>query len=188
MKIGVFVGSFNPIHKGHIQIVNYILGKKYVDKVFIIPTGTYWDKNNLLSIKDRSNMIKKYETDNIKVLDNLSNYQYTYEIFKYLESNYNDSFSLIIGADNIEHFDKWKEYKYLLEHELIIYKRDNLDINKYLDKLNKKDKVIVIDNVSNIDISSTKIRDSLNILYNSLDYNTLKYIIDNNLYKENNML
>ena len=50
MKIGVYVGSFNPVHKGHIKIVNHLIKNKYVDKVLVIPTGNYWDKNDLLSI------------------------------------------------------------------------------------------------------------------------------------------
>ena len=48
MKIGIFVGSFNPVHKGHIKIVKHLLTKKYLDKVLIVPTGNYWNKNNLI--------------------------------------------------------------------------------------------------------------------------------------------
>ena len=57
MKIGVYVGSFNPVHKGHIKVVKKVL-KEYVDKVLIVPTLSYWDKNNLISITDRINMLK----------------------------------------------------------------------------------------------------------------------------------
>ena len=49
MKLGIFVGSFNPVHKGHIKIANYILNKKLVDRLLIIPTGNYWDKSCCLS-------------------------------------------------------------------------------------------------------------------------------------------
>ena len=59
MKIAVYVGSFNPVHKGHIKVVKKIL-KEYVDKVIIVPTMSYWNKNNLISIKDRINMLKIY--------------------------------------------------------------------------------------------------------------------------------
>ena len=57
MKIGIYVGSFNPPHKGHIKIVNHLINN-YLDKVIIIPTGNYWDKLDLVSINDRINMIK----------------------------------------------------------------------------------------------------------------------------------
>ena len=80
MKLGVFVGSFNPVHKGHIKIVNYILEKNYVDKVLIIPTGNYWDKNDIIDIKHRINMLKYYETDKIKIDNTLNDIQYTYQI------------------------------------------------------------------------------------------------------------
>ena len=58
MKIGVYVGSFNPVHKGHIAIANYIVDNNYVDKLWIVPTGNYWDKLDLVSIDDRINMLK----------------------------------------------------------------------------------------------------------------------------------
>ena len=45
MRLGVYVGSFNPVHKGHIKIINYLLNN-VLDKVLVIPTGNYWDKNN----------------------------------------------------------------------------------------------------------------------------------------------
>ena len=47
MKIAIYVGSFNPVHKGHIKVVKKIL-KEYVDKVIIVPTMNYWNKNNLI--------------------------------------------------------------------------------------------------------------------------------------------
>ena len=46
MKIAVYVGSFNPVHKSHIKVVNLVL-KNYVDKVIIVPTLAYWDKKIL---------------------------------------------------------------------------------------------------------------------------------------------
>ena len=55
MKIGVYVGSFNPVHKGHIKIANYIVDNNLVDKLLIIPTQNYWGKNNLISLQDRIN-------------------------------------------------------------------------------------------------------------------------------------
>ena len=135
MKIGVFVGSFNPIHKGHIKIVNYILKKKYVDKVLIIPTGNYWNKKDIIDVKHRIKMIKKYENKNILVEKELNNLQYTYQIIRKLKERYKtDELVLIMGADNIISFNKWMNYKELLKLEFIIYKRDNVDIKYYLDK------------------------------------------------------
>ena len=50
MKIGVYVGSFNPPHKGHKKIANHLVKNKYVDKVLIIPTSNYWNKTNLVNL------------------------------------------------------------------------------------------------------------------------------------------
>ena len=61
MKIGVYVGSFNPVHKGHIQIVNELLND--LDKVIIVPTGNYWNKNDLVDINHRINMWKFYQNE-----------------------------------------------------------------------------------------------------------------------------
>ena len=50
MKIGIFIGSFNPPHLGHLDIIKYLLNKKYVDKILIVPTKNYWNKTNLIDI------------------------------------------------------------------------------------------------------------------------------------------
>ena len=57
MKIGLYIGSFNPVHKEHIKVVQKIL-KEYVDKVLIVPTLSYWDKKILTDINHRINMLK----------------------------------------------------------------------------------------------------------------------------------
>ena len=91
-----------------------------------------------------------------------------------------------MGADNIISFDKWKNYEELLKLELIIYKRNNFDIKHYLNRINKKDKYIIIDNVESINISSTTIRETINDFYNLeelIDKDVLDYIIKNELYK-----
>ena len=61
MKTGVYVGSFNPPHLGHLHVINFLIDQKYVDKVIVIPTGNYWHKNNIIDIKHRINMLKFYK-------------------------------------------------------------------------------------------------------------------------------
>lgn len=187
MKIGVFVGSFNPVHKGHIKVANYIVNNNYVDKLLIIPTGNYWDKNNIIDVKHRIKMLEKYETDKILIERELNDLPYTYQVINELKKRYpNDELCLIMGADNIVSFDKWKNYKDLLKLEFIIYTRNNLDIKHYLNKIGKKDKIVVLDNVESIKISSSKIRETINEFYELEEYvdkEILDYIIKNNLYK-----
>ena len=132
-------------------------------------------------------MLERYETDKIIIERELNNLEYTYQLINELKKRYkNDELILIMGADNIISFDKWKNYEELLKLELIIYKRNNFDIKHYLDRINKKDKYIIIDNVESINISSTTIRETINDFYNLeelIDKDVLDYIIKNELYK-----
>lgn len=188
MKIGVYVGSFNPPHKGHIKIVNHLINN-YLDKVIIIPTGNYWDKIDLVSINDRINMLKFYENEKIIIDDKNNNLEYTYQVLNNLKLEYKkDELYLIIGADNIINFDKWKNYEEVLTNNLIIINRNNINILEYLEKLNKKDKYIIVDDLSNIDISSTLIRHKIKNkdyekILEYLDEKVYEYINNNSLYK-----
>ena len=190
MKIGVYVGSFNPPHKGHIKIVNHLLNKNYLDKIIIIPTGNYWDKNNLVDIMHRINMLKFYEKENIIIDDKNNNLEYTYQVLEELSKEYKkENLYLIIGADNIINFDKWKNYKELLNYNLIIFNRNNINIENYLEKLNKKDKYQIINDLESINISSTMIRNKVkNNDYSNLnkyiDEDILSYIKSINLYQK----
>ena len=185
MKIGVFVGSFNPVHKGHIKIVNSLLKNKYLDKVLIIPTGNYWDKTSLIDIKYRIEMLKYYENSNIIIDTKHNNLEYTYQVMDELKKEYkNDKLYLIIGADNIVSFDKWKHYEDLLKNGLIIVSRNNIDIKSYLNKLNKNNDYYIVN--EDYEVSSTIIRNNINnkkVLEEYLDKNIIDYINKNNLYK-----
>ncbi len=179
MKLGVYIGSFNPPHKGHKYVIDYLLDKKIVDKVLIVPTKNYWDKQDLVDIKDRIRMLKFYENDCVKVDTSHNEYNYTYELMRELKKEYDDELYLIIGADNIVNFDKWKNYEELLKYHIIIMNRNGIDIEKYIEKY--KGKFLIQKDFHEIDISSTKIRNKINDEY--LDQEIKKYIINNNLYQ-----
>ena len=101
MKIAVYVGSFNPVHKGHIKVAKTVL-KKLVDKVIIVPTLNYWDKNNLININNRINMLKFYETNNIIIDTKNNKYEYTYQVLRNIKKEYkNSEIYLIISFDVI---------------------------------------------------------------------------------------
>ena len=181
MKIGIFIGSFNPPHLGHLDIIKYLLNKKYVDKILIVPTKNYWNKTNLIDINKRIAMLKFYENDNIKVDTSNNNYQYTYQLMRKLKKEYsNDELYLIIGADNIINFKKWKNYEELLTYNIIIMTRNNIDILKYTSHLTGK--FTVINDYNFTDISSTKIRNNLFLNKKYLQEEIYHYIIENKLY------
>lgn len=181
MKIGIYVGSFNPPHVGHIDIINYLINSNILDKVLIVPTLNYWNKKNLIDITHRINMLKYFENDNIKIDNKHNKYIYTYELFRVLSKEYkDDKLYLILGADNIIKFDKWEHYEELLNYKIIVIGRNNIDVKKYIKKYNSNN-FIVIEDYKSIDISSTEIRNKLKSKY--LDKRVYKYILKNNLYE-----
>lgn len=186
MRIGVYVGSFNPVHTGHIKIVKHLIDNDYLDRVMIIPTGNYWDKQDLVDIKDRINMLKLYENNSIIINTSLNHLQYTYEIFEELSKSNNDEFSLIIGADNIINFDKWKNYKFLTNFNLVIINRDDIDVNHYLKKHDIK-RYTLVNDLPLLNVSSTMIRNFIkekkyDVLSTYIDEKVIDYIQKKDLY------
>ena len=174
MRIGVYVGSFNPVHDGHIHVANYLLENNYVDKVLLLPTPWYWDKKDLASMKHRINMLKFCETDKIIVDSIHNNYDYTYQVLEALEKDYNDELYLIIGSDNLENLHLWKNIEEILKYNIIVLNRgDNID------KINLDGKFTIINDFDYINISSTDIRNGSR---EHLKKEVASYIDENHLY------
>ena len=177
MKIGFYVGSFNPVHSGHIKIVRQAL-ENYLDLVIIVPTGCYWSKRNLISLKHRIAMLKFYQNEKILIDTTHNQLPYTYMILRELKKKYpRDFLYLMLGADNLVQFQKWKNYQELLNYPFLIVNRNCVDVNYYIKKLSIPKYVIM--NVTNIDFSSTIIRKKLVQQENVdhyLDKEVLQYI------------
>lgn len=189
MRLGIYVGSFDPVHKGHINVANHLIEKDYVDKVIIIPTIGYWNKTNLTDVSKRIEMLKKYENDNIIINATLNTLTYTYEILNELKKeNENDELYLILGADNISKFNEWKNVEEILKNKVIVLPRNDIDVVKYINNFDQKDSFVIVDNFVPIFLSSTEIRNKIkNNDFNNIDIylddNIVKYILENNLYK-----
>ena len=182
MRLGVFVGSFNPVHNGHIHVVNYLINHHIVDKVMIIPTLSYWDKNDLADVNDRINMLKFFENEKIIIEPKYNVNQYTYQVMNAIENDYpNDDLMLIIGADNIISFDKWMNYHDLLKRKIIVVNRNNIDISSYINKYEEKDNFVVVQEFDYVNTSSTDIKADLS--NNNLDPRVYNYILEHNLYQ-----
>lgn len=181
MRIGIYAGSFNPVHNGHIKVVNFLLEKDYVDQVLLLPTPSYWDKQNLAPMQDRINMLKYFENEKVKVDTIHNHYEYTYQVFRSLKKDYpNEELYLIIGSDNIEKFHLWEKVDELLENKIIILKRDNTKVEEYLKRWNTNSFIYVKD-FEPIAASSTNIRKEKDT--SNLDERVLQYIKEHKLYK-----
>lgn len=188
IKVGVYVGSFDPIHKGHIGIMNYLIKNRYVDKIILIPTGGYWNKVKMIDKEYRINMCKKYENDKICVNDKLNDLPYSYMILDELKKvNSNYQLYLIIGADNMIDFYKWECVDKILENNILVIPRDNIEIDKYILDNGKKDKFIIVDGFRMMDISSSNVRrlikdNNYEEVLKFIDKEILEFIILNKLY------
>ena len=182
MKIGVYVGSFDPVHIGHIKVMDYLIENKYVDKIIMMATYDYWEKKTKANISARVNMLKLLNRNYLIVDDKNNKYKYTFQILEKLNEIYNDDeLFLIISADNIVSFNKWMNVEDILKNnKVIVMNRNNIDIKRYVDKFKQKDRFIIVQDYPFIDISSTKLRNKIDKNY--LEESVYNYIIDNNLY------
>lgn len=132
MKIGLFFGSFNPIHIGHLIIANYMANYTTLDQVWLIvsPHNPLKDKGGLTNMYDRLEManLALENSANIKVKDiefHLPQPSYTIDTLAHLKEKYPEhTYSLIMGSDNLASFKKWKNYELILrDYHIHVYPR-----------------------------------------------------------------
>lgn len=187
MRIGVYVGSFNPIHKGHKHVVEFLLSNNYVDKMIVVPTIEYWDKQKLLDLEKREEMINLSFEGKV-IVKSFPSLQYTYQIMKQIQLEFpNDELYLVIGADNLNDLDKWKNVNELSNYYIIVINRGNEFAS--VDKFKFKDRFVLLKDFPFLDISSTQIRKLIRCkeydkVKEFVDNNVVQYIRDNNLYLE----
>ena len=188
MKIGIYGGSFNPIHKGHGEIVKYVLNNLPLDKIILVPVGIPPHKENSLApsklrcemCKEATKEIPKVEVSDIEL--EIKGPAYTIDTLKKLEKIYeNAEFYLIIGEDSAQNFHTWREYKEILEkYNVVVLKRKG-----YENPL-KNEKCIVL-NMPYFDISATEIRQGIEEerdMSSVLSEGVLKIIEKEKLYKK----
>lgn len=131
-KTGLFFGSFNPIHIGHLILANYILENSDMEELWFVvsPQNPFKDKKSLLKDHNRLDMVqlavKNYpqmRASNVEFA--LPQPSYTIDTLTYLHEKYPDcSFSLIMGEDNLEGLHRWKNADTLIKnHHIIVYPR-----------------------------------------------------------------
>lgn len=197
MKIGLFGGSFNPIHDGHIHLAKSINDEVGLDEIIFIPSKISPHKSNkeYVSNEHRFNMCKLAIQDipNFEVSDfELSREGISYSIYtvRYFKEKYpTDELYLLIGSDMLLTFNEWKEYQEIMSKvTLAVISRENGDYDTLLKKSKELSKYgkIIIPKVSPIEVSSTEIRK--NIRFNkdyscNLNEKVVQYIKSNNLYR-----
>ena len=131
-KIGLYFGTFNPVHIGHLVIANHMANYTDLDEVWFVvsPHNPFKSKNNLLDDYARLELVHRAvkDYDKLRVSDiefGLTQPSFTINTLVHLGEKYPDKkFSLIMGGDNLNAFHKWKNFEMILEnHELYVYPR-----------------------------------------------------------------
>ncbi len=132
MKIGLYFGSFDPIHNGHLIIANYIVYNTSLDEVWFVisPQNPLKKSNSLLNEQHRKHLIDisiegetKLKSSSVEF--KLPRPSYTIDTLIYLTEKYpTHSFSIIMGSDSLSNIERWKNYKIILKnYDVYIYKR-----------------------------------------------------------------
>ncbi|HIC30301.1 MAG TPA: nicotinate-nucleotide adenylyltransferase [Flavobacteriaceae bacterium] len=167
MKIGLYFGSFNPIHVGHLIIANQLVENSDLDQIWFVvtPHNPFKKKSTLLDNYQRLEMVylatKDYDT--LKESDiefNLPQPNYTVNTLVHLTEKYpKHDFALIMGEDNLKSFHKWKNYQTILEyHSIYVYPR--ISEGKVDTQFNNHPKITRVD-APIIELSSTLIRNAI---------------------------
>ena len=166
-NIGLYFGSFNPIHIGHLILANYLAEHSDLDEIWLVvtPQNPFKDKKSLLDNASRLEMValslKDY--DKLKPCDiefHLPQPNYTIDTLIHLEEKYpHHSFSLIMGEDNLKSFHKWKNYEVILSRYLI-YVYPRLSEGNVPDALQGHEHIVYI-KTPIIELSATAIREDI---------------------------
>jgi len=140
MQIGLYFGSFNPIHVGHLIIANHILNATDIQKIWFIvsPQNPFKKSNSLLNEYDRLHLAKLAveEDTRITVSDiefKLPRPSYTVDTLTYLKEKHPENeFAVIMGSDSYQNLDKWKNFEIIVKnYSIYIYKRPGFEITSH---------------------------------------------------------
>ena len=193
MKIGLYFGTFNPIHIGHLAIANHMAEYSDLDAIWMVvtPHNPFKKKSTLLDNNHRYEMVNiateeysKIQPSNIEF--KLPQPNYTVNTLVHLKENYPTyEFCLIMGEDNLKGFHKWKNYEVILEnHDVYVYPRISEGVVEH--QFTDHSKIHKV-NAPIMEISSTFIRKAIKEKKNIrplLPENVWNYIDVMNFYKK----
>lgn len=165
MKVGLFFGSFNPIHSGHLILAHTLLQESELDKVWFVvsPQNPFKEKSSLLHEFDRYELVDAAikGNDRLAVTDiefRMPKPSYTVDtVIRLIEQFPSYEFTLLMGEDNLASFHKWKNYEQLLDLVSVSFYKRAIS-KKIKEEILNSDKVRAV-NAAYLEISSTYIRD-----------------------------
>ncbi len=204
MKYGFFGGSFNPPTCAHLELAKQAKKEFNLDKVFFVPVGNMYEKDNLVDEKFRYEMLelmcKQYDYLEVSNIELNSNRNYkAIDVFRIISEKYSNEIInngleiyFLLGSDNLASMEKWESSQELIKnYKYIVFERENEEIesifsNNHLIEENK-DNFKILESRKHSDISSTKVRDYLkqnnsNKVCDMVSEEVYEYIIKNKLY------
>jgi nicotinate-nucleotide adenylyltransferase len=164
MNIGLYFGSFNPIHTGHLIIANHVLNETDLKKIWFVvsPQNPFKPSSTLLNEYDRLYLVQKAVEgdDRLKASEiefSLPKPSYTAHTLAYLSEKYPaHQFTLIMGSDSFQNLSKWKNADSIIAHyPILIYRRPQFDVKNDVGA-----KAIILD-APLLEISATHIRETI---------------------------
>ncbi|HPB01368.1 MAG: nicotinate (nicotinamide) nucleotide adenylyltransferase [Bacteroidales bacterium] len=180
-QIGLFFGSFNPPHIGHMAIANYLLAFGNIDELWFVvsPQNPLKEKKSLIQGRTRLEMVRRAigNYPGMRVSDiefGLPTPNYTINTLVHLEEKFPDyAFWLIMGMDNIQTFHKWKSWETILEqNKILVYPRPGFDGNPHVKHPN-----VVLINAPLMEISSSFIRKAIG------DRKNMRYFLPETIFE-----
>lgn len=180
----LFGGSFDPPHLGHQIMAQEIIRKKIADEVWLVPCYKHPFDKKISPVKERLEMLNFLVSDKIKICDyeiKKNGTSFTIDTLNYFSQKMPDNkFLLLIGSDQLESFNKWKDYQDILKnYQVFVYPRIGYPVNiKYKE-------MIILSGVKEVPVSSTEIRQSVAKKENvgkMLNNKVEKYIKNYSLY------
>ena len=162
MNIGLYFGSFNPVHTGHLIIANCVLNETDLERIWFVvsPQNPFKDDQALLQARKRLTLVKKSVMADERFLASdvefhLSKPSFTIHTLRHLKSVYlEDMFSVIMGSDSFQAIDRWKDFQSIIsDYKIFIFRRQGFEVD------NNIGADIEILGGPLIDISSTEIRE-----------------------------
>jgi len=165
MKVGLYFGSFNPIHHGHLIIANYMLQNADLDQLWLVvsPQNPFKQSASLLNSYHRLFLVQlaieaepKLKASDIEF--RLPQPSYTVNTLAYLQEKYpSHEFAIIMGSDSFENLSKWKNYEYILQHcPIYVYRRPGHEVIN-----NFQQGTIIVMDAPLLQISATLIRNNI---------------------------